>query len=68
MKTVLTLPVTLDSSAINVCTHYKTGKICLGYLILWESAEAEPDVAVNEAIQPPSQRFGRVSFQTRSIA
>jgi hypothetical protein len=31
------------------------GKICLVYLILWEKAEAKPDVAVNERIQPLSQ-------------
>jgi hypothetical protein len=30
--------------------------------------ERSPDVAVNEAIQRQSQRFGRGSFQTRSKA
>ena len=55
-------------TVVNVCARLKGGKICLGYSILWETAEARPDVAVNERIQAPSQRFGRVSFQTRSKA
>jgi hypothetical protein len=45
----------LDSSGINTFVHSRGGKICLGYPILWEAIEAEPDVAVNERIQPLSQ-------------
>jgi hypothetical protein len=56
------------SVAINVSTRRKGGKICLVYSILWENTAASPDIAVNELIQAASQRFGRVSFQTRSKA
>jgi len=56
------------STAINVSARRKDGKICLGYSILWEKTDALPDIAVNELIQVASQRFGRVSFQTRSKA
>jgi hypothetical protein len=45
----------VDSSDINDCGSHESGKICLVYPILWDSSEARPDIAVNEAIQPPSQ-------------
>src|SRR3972149_3308464 len=67
-KTLLTLAAMPTLSVINVCARHKGGKICLGYTILWEKTAASPDIAVNELIQAASQRFGRVSFQTRSKA
>jgi hypothetical protein len=36
------------------------------YLILWLRVKAQPDIAVNEAAQRQSRRFGPGSFQTRS--
>ena len=54
--------------AVNVWRGRKAFESPHRYSILWPWTEGLPDVAVNEAIQRLSQRFGRGSFQTRSKA
>jgi hypothetical protein len=65
-NTTLTRTVLSNPTAVNLFACKTGGKICLDYPILWELTAALPDIAVNEPIQARSQRFGRVSFQTRS--
>ena len=53
---------------INAAASPKYLRDSVEYTMWWQFEGDAPDMAVNEAIQVASQRFGRVSFETRSTA